>query len=102
MKKKFTKMLAITALVLLGVGNVSGQTVLFDMDFTAWTGPSSINETSGTASDQTVNGIIFRTRSNKSFDFDASGMTWCDNNLAENYHIRIPLTNINGSITITA
>lgn len=92
----------VLCLLMFGTSISWGQTILFDVDFTTGTWPASINEASGTASETTVNGVIFRTKSNKPFTFDATGMTWCNNNINADYCIKIPLTCVNGSITITA
>ncbi len=90
-----------------GISNAWGQeTVLFSTDFSnsEWSGISTICSGKN-ATDETYNGITFHSSNStaKPFVIDQSAgtMTWCDNNMDSKYWIAIPITGVNGSITIT-
>ena len=96
----------LTILFTIGVGSVWGEEVLFSTDFSdsKWSGIESICN-SKNAPDETHNGITFHSynSSAKPFKIDQSAgtMTWCENNMDSKYWIAIPITGVNGSITIT-
>ena len=96
----------LTILFTVGVGNVWGEEVLFSTDFSdsKWSGIESICN-SKNAPDETHNGITFHSYNSNArpfkIDQSAGTMTWCDNNMGSNYWIAIPITGVNGSITIT-
>ena len=57
------------------------------------------------ASDEEINGITFHSYNNSATPFtvdnSAGTLTWCNNNMGNNYWIAIPVTGVNGGITIT-
>ncbi|MDR1653619.1 MAG: T9SS type A sorting domain-containing protein [Prevotellaceae bacterium] len=99
MRKTFNilKMLLMLAVFAGGAAQMQGQTTLFSYDFANWTGPATIDSETEVLYD----GMYFKTKSNRPFNFANGVMTWPGNNLDNNnYYIRIPLTGINGSLTI--
>ena len=67
-----------------------------------WSGISSICNAAN-APDETYNGITFHSynSSAKPFTISDNKMTWCNNNMNNNYWIAIPVSGVNGSITIS-
>ena len=100
------KLLTLLTLLLCVCGGAWAQTTLFTTDFSddVWTGITNICN-SKNADNETHNGITFHSYNSTAKPFtvnQASGtMTWCNNNMGNNYWIAIPVTNVNGSLTIT-
>ncbi len=86
----------------------AGPTVLYSTDFSnsEWSGITSVCSGKN-AANETYNGITFHSYNGsdngKPFTISQSDgtMTWCDNNMGNNYWIAIPVTGVNGSLTIT-
>ncbi|GEM_PF-878836 len=86
----------------------AGPTVLYSTDFSnsEWSGITSVCAGKN-AANETHNGITFHSYSGdnagKPFEISQSDgtMTWCNNNMGDNYWIAIPVTGVNGSLTIT-
>ena len=86
----------------------STDVTLFSTDFSAaaWSGITSICSGKN-AEDEVHNGITFHSYSSdnegKPFAVDNSNgtLTWCNNNMGSNYWLAIPVTDVNGSLTIT-
>ncbi|MBO5586413.1 MAG: glycoside hydrolase family 88 protein [Prevotella sp.] len=86
----------------------AGPTVLYSTDFSSseWSGITSVCSGKN-AANETYNGITFHSYNGsdngKPFTISQSDgtMTWCDNNMGNNYWIAIPVTGVNGSLTIT-
>ena len=86
----------------------AGPTVLYSTDFSSsdWSGITSVCAGKN-AANETHNGITFHSYSGdnagKPFEISQSDgtMTWCNNNMGDNYWIAIPVTGVNGSLTIT-
>ena len=86
----------------------AGPTVLYSTDFSnsEWSGITSVCSGKN-AANETYNGITFHSYSGdnagKPFTVSQSDgtMTWCNNNMGDNYWIAIPVTGMNGSLTIT-
>ena len=82
------------------------ETTLFSTDFSdaAWSGITGICRTAS-SKDTTYNGITFHSNNSTAKPFvvdnSAGTLTWCNNNMGNNYWIAIPVTSVNGSITIT-
>ena len=80
--------------------------VLFSTNFSAsaWSGITDIC-TSANAPDETYNGITFHSNNSTAKPFtvnqSAGTMTWCNNNMGNKFYIAIPITGVNGSITIS-
>lgn len=83
-----------------------GQTTLFSTNFSdaSWSGITNICNAKN-APNETYNGITFHSYNStaKPFVVDQPNgkMTWCNNNMSNNYWIAIPVTGVNGSLTIT-
>ncbi len=81
---------------------------LFSTDFSnaVWSGITNICAEKN-AVDEEYNGITFHSYKNSDgglpfvVDQSAGTMTWCNNNMSSNFWIAIPVTGVNGSITIT-
>lgn len=84
----------------------AGPTVLYSTDFSnsEWSGITNICNSSN-AANETYNGITFHSYNSTAKPFvvnqSAGTMTWCNNNMGNNYWIAIPVTGVNGSLTIT-
>ena len=86
----------------------AGPTVLYSTDFSnsEWSGITSVCAGKN-AANETHNGITFHSYSGdnagKPFEISQSAgtMTWCNNNMGDNFWIAIPVTGVNGSLTIT-
>lgn len=80
--------------------------VLFSTNFSAsaWSGITDICN-SASAPDETYNGITFHSNNSSAKPFtvnqSAGTMTWCNNNMGNKFYIAIPITGVNGSITIS-
>ncbi len=100
MKKIFAKLLLLSGVVLLGLSQMNGQVVLFDMDFTTWSGSNPIQPGK---TGITENGITFyANNSTRQYTFNSEGVSLENNYSGTNSDfILIPLTGINGSVTIT-
>ena len=84
-------------------GGSNGEKVLFSTDFTeeAWTGVTTTSQTTSTTA--TINGTQVTLKGFKDNGFSVSNgtMTFPGNNMSNtNYYIAIPVTGVNGSITI--
>ena len=84
-------------------GGSNGEKVLFSTDFTeeAWTGVTTTSQTTSTTA--TINGTQVTLKGFKDNGFSVSNgtMTFPGNNMSStNYYIAIPVTGVNGSITI--
>lgn len=83
-----------------------GPTVLYSTDFSnsEWSGITNICNSSN-AANETYNGITFHSYNSTAKPFvvnqSAGTMTWCNNNMGNNFWIAIPVTGVNGSLTIT-
>ena len=106
MKKIF--LLFISVLLLVGTGNVLGQTetTLVDFDFTNNSKfPTSTAFANNGVTEMKVDGhniYFYHNNTSKStFSLSSSGLTFGDNNMSQNYFVAIPLTGINGQITVT-
>ena len=96
-------------LIFVSFLQVNAQTTtLFSTDFSSasWAGITNICNTANQSTFDVYNGISFysRTATPKPFVVNnaAGTMTWCNNNSSSgNYFIAIPITGVNGSITIT-
>lgn len=75
-------------------------TILIDFSDAQWSG---ITNVSGDGSNVEHNGITFHSSSSKPFAIDQSAgtMTWCSNNMGDNYWIAIPLTIGAGDVTVS-
>ena len=96
MKKIFTFAAAVLASM-----TMMSQTVLFQTDFSdaSWEGHDTI--CNGTVSEETVNGIYFRSANNAKYYTIADGaLTFCDNNSGDNYFMAIPVQNVNDSVFV--
>ncbi len=84
----------------------AGPTVLYSTDFSSsdWSGITNICNSSN-AANETYNGITFHSYYSTAKPFvvnqSAGTMTWCSNNMGDNFWIAIPVTGVNGSLTIT-
>lgn len=102
----FFTILATAFFVLCAESAWGGETVLFSTDFSSasWSGITSICNSSN-AANETHNGITFHSYNSSAKPFtvnqSAGTMTWCNNNLGNNYWIAIPVTGVNESMTIT-
>ena len=78
-----------------------GQTSLFTADFSTWATQTASTKGANTFSENTS--VVFYNNSDtKQFSItNGTGVNLPDNNLASNYFMAIPLTEINGSITVT-
>ncbi|NDV47157.1 hypothetical protein D0T49_08880 [Paludibacter sp. 221] len=101
MRKKFTQLLILATVILLGVVQMNAQEeTIFNVDFTQWES-QTIGNTSA-ESENEVNGITFHTYNKRVFTIaNGIGMTWCNNNFGSKYWLAIPLTGVNGSITVS-
>ena len=85
-------------------GGSNGEKVLFSTDFTeeAWTGVTTTSETTSTTA--TINGtqVTLKGFSKTGFSVSNGTMTFPGNNMSDNnnYYIAIPVSGVNGSITI--
>ncbi len=101
--KKISLLFAIFFAIPLAWG---ADVTLFSTDFSdaAWSGITSICSANN-ADDETHNGITFHSNNStaKPFSINQSTgtMTWCNNNMGNKFWIAIPVTGVNGSITIT-
>ena len=82
------------------------EMTLFSTDFSdaGWSGITYVCNAAN-AANETYNGITFHSYNSSARPFtinqSAGTMTWCNGNLGSNYWIAIPVTGVNGSITIT-
>ena len=103
---RFFSAVILAGFLLCGIQVWGGEAVLFHTDFSSsdWSGVTSICNSSN-AENETYNGITFHSynSSAKPFTVDQSAgtMTWCNNNMGNNFWIAIPVTGVNGSLTIT-
>ena len=108
MRKQFLTLLLLTLLCSIGMNAWGDDTELFSTNFgdAAWSGITGICRTASTNADTTYNGITFHSTGSspaKPFTIDQTKgtMTWCNNNMSNNFWIAIPVTGVNGSLTIT-
>ena len=93
--------------LILCAGEAWGADVtLFSTDFssTDWEGITTICSENN-AADESYNGITFHSQNStaKPFSIDNTEgtMTWCNNNMGNKFYIAIPISNVNGAITIS-
>ena len=93
----------LTILFTVGVGNVWGDTELFSTDFSSATWSSATFLQGNTTTADVMNGITFYSNSStKQFSISEGELNFPDNNIASsNYFLAIPVTGVNGSITVT-
>ena len=96
----------ICTLVLLftfAVGQMWGSDVtIFSANFSdaVWTSHSTICE--GSTAEETVEGILFRSNSSSKYYSVADGtLTFCNNNIGDNYYFLIHLEDVNGSVHVS-
>lgn len=95
----------VSALFALCAGTAWGaNTELYWTNFSlpCWSGITSICNAVH-APNETYNGITFHSYSSSAKPFSISGnkMTWCNSNMSNDYWIAIPISGVNGSITIS-
>ena len=84
-------------------GGSNGEKVLFSTDFTeeAWTGVTTTSQTTSTTAMINDTQVTLKGFKNNGFSVSNGTMTFPDNNMSNtNYYIAIPVTGVNGSITI--
>ncbi len=98
--KKLTMILAV---LVLSIGNAWGDTELFSTDFSSATWSSATFSQGNTTTADVINGITFYSKnSTKQFSISDGELSFPDNNIASsNYFLAIPVTGVNGSITVT-
>ena len=100
------KLFTLLTLLLCAVTSSWADTTLFSTDFSdaAWSGITSICNSSN-AANEIYNGITFHSSNSTAKPFtvnqSAGTMTWCNNNMSNSYWIAIPVSGVNGSLTIT-
>lgn len=104
MKNKFKLLTSVMLLLTLGIGQVWGADVtLFSTDFSSsdWSGATFSQ--GNTDNKDVINGITFCSKNNtKQFSISDGKLNYPDNNPSEsNYYLCIPVTGVNGSLTIT-
>lgn len=99
--KRVLFLLNLLLLTIVGGGELWAQTSLFTADFTTWATQTASTKGANTFSENTS--VVFYNNSDtKKFSItNGTGVNLPDNNLASNYFMAIPLTGINGSITLT-
>lgn len=104
--QSFTMPAANVTLTAVWEPNSLGTKTLFSTDFSDddWDGITNICN-SGNSDDETHNGITFHSYYKNATPFvvnnSAGTLTWCNNNMKDEFWIAIPITGVNGSITIS-
>ena len=96
-------LMTLVFLFTLSIGQMWGaDATIFNVNFSDAVWASHATICNGSTAEETVEGILFRSNSSSKYYSVADGaLTFCNNNIGDNYYFLIHLEDVNGSVHVS-